>query len=140
MTEQERWEAACRADAEISPAEFERMVDAAEPHLIELERRREEAEQDALYVTYRQAAQRTGFSVGTIRERVKRDGVEVIGSGGAHRVRWGALREALQVRPRGHRETVGERRVVSRRRKPANSGVFTRLSREPLKQPGGSVR
>jgi hypothetical protein len=104
--------------------------------LIELERQRDEEEREALYVTYREAARRTGLSVGTIRERVKRDGVEVIGSAGTHRVRWGALREALQVRPAGRRhDTAGKTGATPRRRRvPANGGTFTRLSREPLKR------
>src|SRR6476661_7717824 len=89
------------------------MIEEAEPYLIALEMARDEAEQDALYVTYREASRRTGLSVGTIRERVKRDGVEVIGSGGTHRVRWGALREALQLRPAYHREPVAERPVAT---------------------------
>lgn len=114
MEEQDEWEAACRADAQITPAEWERMIEEAEPYLIALEMARDEAEGDALYVTYREASRRTGLSVGTIRERVRRDGVEVIGSGGTHRVRWGALREALQVRPAYHREPVGDRPAVTR--------------------------
>jgi hypothetical protein len=113
-TDLDDWNAACDADAEMSPAEWARMADIARALDIEHEIAREEKAQAALYITYREAARRTGLSVGTIRERVKRDGIEVIGTRGTHRVRWGALREALQVRPPHHRESTGAATAVPR--------------------------
>jgi hypothetical protein len=110
------WIAACRADAEISPAEWDQMMEASRALDIEREIAREEEAQAALYITYREAARRTGLSVGTIRERVKRDGVEVIGTCGTHRIRWGALREALRVRPRNHRDPVTAKTAAASRR------------------------
>jgi hypothetical protein len=113
-TDLDDWNAACDADAEISPAEWARLADIARALDIEHEIAREKEAQAALYITYQEAARRTGLSVGTIRTRVKRDGVEVIGTRGTHRVRWGALREALQVRPAHHREATGAATTVPR--------------------------
>jgi hypothetical protein len=127
----EEWEAACRADAEISPAERDRMIDEAMPYLIKWwEMEREEAGREALYVTYREAARRTSLSVGMIRERVKRDGVEVIGTSGTHRVHWGQLREALLVRPAYHRAPVAASPARVARLMNASDSDFKRMARE----------
>jgi hypothetical protein len=91
---------------------------------------RERLEQPARYVTYKEASRIFGLAVGTIRERVKRDGVEVIGTGGTHRVHLRSLREALLIRPAHHREPVKPPGIVRRRRQVSPSDrTFTRLSR-----------
>jgi hypothetical protein len=138
MTEEEAaWAEACQADAEIPRAEFDRMVEEARPHLLAWELEREASERSASYVTYSEASRIFRLSVGTIRERAKRDGVEVIGTGGAHRVHLESLRRALIVRPAHHREPVKSSEIGRRRRPVAPDRTFTRLSRAPVTQTRG---
>jgi excisionase family DNA binding protein len=130
----DEWNEACQVDAEISPAEWAILTDEARAWDIEQEIAREEAVRAAFYITYREAAMRTGLSVGTIRERVKRDEVEVIGTGGTHRIRWGDLLEALRVRPRHHRESVAGAKPSAARRRQRVAGRCAQVARESLAQ------
>jgi hypothetical protein len=96
----------------------------------------ERARGQAMYVSYAQAAELTGLSVGFIRKRVKDVGVEVIGSSRVHRVRWGELREALRAPAEGRPGSGRVVRLAGRRRSSGTRGRFTAISKESI-QAGG---
>jgi hypothetical protein len=118
------WEAAEVLQAELNGLQTDLL---AADFAAECERER--LEQPARYVTYKEASRIFGLAVGTLRERVKRDGVEVIGTTGTHRVHLEGLREALLIRPAHHREPVKPSSATVRPKIAAGSN-YRRMAKE----------